>query len=103
MALDPVTAGLELAREALELIAGMYIELLKAATDEQKARLVEAYLEDRAFWRDLLRRFLPAPAAGDPRPPIIGAGGSVTYPLESIVGIPPGGGAGGAGGSGSAG
>lgn len=51
MPLDPVTAALELATA----ITNAYKAFLDAATPEQKAKIVEAWLEDRTFWRGLFQ------------------------------------------------
>lgn len=56
MPLDPVTAALELATA----ITNAYAAFLAAASPTQKERIVEAWLEDRAF----LRGLIPPPKKG---------------------------------------
>ena len=50
MAIDPVTAIVEL----VTALTQAYTAFLDAATPAQREKIIDAWLEDRAFWRGLM-------------------------------------------------
>lgn len=51
MPIEPITAALELATA----ITNAYAAFLQAATPAQKEKIIDAWLEDREWWRTLTK------------------------------------------------